>query len=117
VADRAREAGGQLQILHERAWVGRVRVVELLSRSVLGRIELALGNMESAGVHLRDLPDGLRAAGLNDPALPLWADALGTLVMLGELDRARAHIERHKDRAQAMSSPWAIAVGARCRGR
>jgi hypothetical protein len=37
--------------------------------------------------------------------LPLRADPLETLVMLGELDRARAYIERHEERAQAMSSP------------
>jgi hypothetical protein len=63
---RAREAGGQLQIWHERAWVGRSE-------------------------------------------RPLWADALETLVMLGELDCARAHIKRHEERAKAIVSPWAIA--------
>jgi predicted RNase H-like nuclease len=34
--------------------------------------------------------------------------------MLGELVRARAHIKRHEERAEAISSPWATAVGARC---
>jgi hypothetical protein len=46
--------------------------------------------------------------------LPLWVGALETLVMLGELDLARAHVKRHEERAEAISSPWAIAVGARC---
>lgn len=62
-------------------WRGRVsrswrprRLFTLHSRSVLGRIELALGNLEPSGVHLRYFPDGLRAVGLNDPALPLWAN-------------------------------------------
>ena len=144
VADRAQELGGQLHMWHENAWVGRVRALveadlgrveearasaqrgialgadfslfTLLSRSVLGRIELASGNMESAGVHLRDLPDSLLALGLNDPALPLWADALETLVSLGEIDRARAHIDRHEQRSQAIGSPWSAAVSARSRG-
>ena len=144
VADRAQELGGQLHMWHERAWVGRVRALveadlglveearasalqgialgadfslfTLLSRSVLGRIELASGNIESAGVHLRDLPDSLLALGLNDPALPLWADALETLVSLGEIDRARAHIERHEQRSQTIGSPWSAAVSARSRG-
>lgn len=144
VADRAQELGGQLHMWHESAWVGRVRALveadlglveqarasalrgialgadfslfTLLSRSVLGRIELASGNLESAGVHLRDLPDSLLALGLNDPALPLWADALETLVLLGEIDRARAHIERHEQRSRAIGSPWSAAVSARSRG-
>jgi DNA-binding CsgD family transcriptional regulator len=75
-----------------------------------------LGNIESAGVHLRDLPDSLLALGLNDPAQPLWADALETLVLLGETGRARAHIERHEQRSRAIGSPWAAAVSARSRG-
>ena len=144
VADRAQELGGQLHMWHESAWVGRVRALveadlglveqarasalrgialgadfslfTLLSRSVLGRIELASGNLESAGVHLRDLPDSLLALGLNDPALPLWADALETLVLLGEIDRARAHIDRHEQWSQAIGSPWSAAVSARSRG-
>ncbi len=143
-ADRAQEAGGQIDIWHERAWVGRVRALveadlglldearmsagqgiglaeelalfTLLSRSVLGRIELVSGDLESAGVHLRDLPDQLLAAGLADPALPHWADVFETLVGLGELDSARTHIESHERRAQAVGSPWAAAVGARGRG-
>ena len=144
VADRAQELGGQLHMWHERAWVGRVRALveadlglteearasarqgialgadyslfTLLSRGVLGRIELASGDIESAGVHLRDLPDALLALGLNDPALPLWADALETLVLLGETGRARAHIERHEQRSRAIGSPWSAAVSARSRG-
>ena len=143
-ADRAQEAGGQIDIWHERAWVGRVRALveadlglldearmsagqgiglaeelalfTLLSRSVLGRVELASGDLEAAGVHLRDLPDQLLAAGVVDPALPHWADVFETLIGLGELDRARAHIESHERRAHAVGSPWAAAVGARGRG-
>ena len=88
----------------------------LLSRSVLGRIELVSGDFEAAGVHLRDLPDQLLAAGVADPALPHWADVFETLIGLGELDSARTHIESHERRAQAVGSPWAAAVGARGRG-
>ena len=143
-ADRAQEAGGQIDIWHERAWVGRVRALveadlglleearasaaqgiglaeelalfTLLSRSVLGRIELVCGDLESAGVHLRDLPDQLLRAGLADPGLPLWADVFETLIGLGDLDSARTHIDWHERRAQTIGSPWAAAVGARGRG-
>ena len=143
-ADRAQEAGGQIDIWHESAWVGRVRALveadlgrldearmsasrgiglaeelalfTLLSRSVLGRIELVSGDMEAAGVHLRDLPGQLLAAGVVDPALPHWADVFETLIGLGELESARTYIEAHERRAQAIGSPWAAAVGARARG-
>jgi DNA-binding CsgD family transcriptional regulator len=74
------------------------------------------GNLEAAGVHLRDLPDRLFAAGLNDPALPLWADTFETLIGLGELERARVYVKRHEQTAKAIGNPWAAAVGARCRG-
>jgi ATP/maltotriose-dependent transcriptional regulator MalT len=144
VADRAQELGGPMQIWHERAWVGRIRALveadlglveearasagqgigladefalfTLLSRSVLGRIELVSGNLESAGTHLCAVADRLRVAGLNDPALPLWGDIFETLIGLGELDRARACIRAHEERAEVVESPWAAAVAARGRG-
>ena len=143
VADQAEELGGEMQIWHQRAWVGRVRALvetdlglleqarasaeqgiglaedfalfTLLSRGVLGRIELVSGNLKSAGVHLAGLPDRLLAAGLNDPALPVWADIFETLIGLGQLDTARAHLESHEQRAHAIGSRWAAAVGARGR--
>ena len=37
---------------------------------VLGRLELALGNLEAAGAYLRELPGRLLAGGLNDPTRP-----------------------------------------------
>ena len=146
LADRAQELGGQIQKWHESAWVGRVRALveadlglidearasarqgiaraqelsldmyDALCRSTLGRAELVAGNLEAAGVHLRDLADRLFAAGLNDPAQPLWADIFETLVGLGELERARVCVRRHEQTAKAIGNPWAAAVGARCRG-
>jgi DNA-binding CsgD family transcriptional regulator len=146
LADRAQELGGQIQMWHERAWVGRIRALveadlglaeearasarqgiaraqelsldqyDAFCRSTLGHVELVAGNLEAAGVHLRDLPDRLFAAGLNDPALPLWADIFETLVGLGELERARGYVRRHEQTAKAIGNPWAAAVGARCRG-
>jgi DNA-binding CsgD family transcriptional regulator len=88
----------------------------LLSQAVLGRIELVAGNLESAGVHFRDLGDQYFAAGVHDPALPLWADIVETLVGLGELGRARVCAGRHEQAAKAIANPWAAAVAARCRG-
>lgn len=145
LADRAQELGGQIQKV-ERVWAGRIRalveadlglidearasarqgiararelsldVYDALCRGTFGRVELVAGNLEAAGVHLRDLADRLFAAGLNDPALPFWADIFETLVGLGELERARVYVRRHEQTAKAIANPWAVAVGARCRG-
>ena len=52
----------------------------------------------------------------NDPTQPIWADAIETLVALGELERARAYLEQHEANANALGGPCALAGAARCRG-
>ena len=83
---------------------------------VLGRLELALGDLRAAGDRLRELPGRLLARGLNDPTQPLWADAIETLVALGELEQARAYLEQYEANARRLGSPLALAGAARCRG-
>jgi DNA-binding CsgD family transcriptional regulator len=83
---------------------------------VLGRLELSLGDLEAAGDRLRELPARLLAGGANDPNLPVWADAIETLVALGELDQACSYLEQYEVNAQRLPSPWAVAAAARCRG-
>jgi DNA-binding CsgD family transcriptional regulator len=87
-----------------------------LCRGVLGRLELALGDLESAGDHLRDFPGRALSLGYNDPTAPFWADAIETLVALGELDRARAYLEPYELHATRSQDPWPVAAAARCRG-
>ena len=56
---------------------------------MLGRLELALGNLEAAA---RLPPRAARAAPCGRgqrPDAPVWADAIETLVALGELEQAR----------------------------
>ena len=88
----------------------------IASLGVLGRLELALGNLEAAGGYLRELPGRLLAGGVNDPASPIWADAIEALASLGELEQARAYLEPYELNARKLGSPWAIAAAARCRG-
>jgi DNA-binding CsgD family transcriptional regulator len=83
---------------------------------VLGRLELALGNLEAAGDCLRELPGRLLAKGLAEPTAPVWADAIETLTALGELERARAYAEAYEANARRSGSSWAVAAAARCRG-
>src|SRR5439155_8982520 len=71
-------------------------VVVSASLGVLGRLELALGNLEAAAGYLRDLPGRAFAGGFVDPTQPLWPDAIETLVGTGELEQARAYLEGHE---------------------
>jgi DNA-binding CsgD family transcriptional regulator len=86
------------------------------SLGVLGRLELALGNLETAGGYLRDLPGRFIALGINDPASPVWADAIETLIGLDEREQARAYLEHYEVHANRLQSPWAIAAASRSRG-
>ena len=83
---------------------------------VLGRLELALGNLEAAGDYLRDLPGRLLAGGLNDPSQPLWPDAIETLVALGELEQARAYLEAYELHTRRLGTALALEGARRCRG-
>ena len=120
-AVEAYELTDQTQYAHSRAWVGRVKglveadlgLVEqarisagetlalgdrvgehytIYALGVLGRIELALGNLEAAGRYLRELPARLLAAGMYDPMAVVWADAIETLTGLGELEQAGTYL-------------------------
>ena len=91
-------------------------MVSVPALGVLGRVELALGNLETAGGYLRDLPDRLASQGWNDPTVPVWTDAIETLIALGELEAARGYLEQYEENARRLRSPWAVAGAARCRG-
>ena len=47
---------------------------------------------------------------------PVWADAIETLIALGELEHARAYLEALREHARQLGSPWALAAAERCRG-
>ena len=88
----------------------------ILTLGVLGRLELELGNLAGAADHLRALPARLLAGGMNDPTFVIWADAIETLVGLGDLAQARSYLEQYELNADRMGSPQAQAGAARCRG-
>jgi DNA-binding NarL/FixJ family response regulator len=145
LASAAYELTEQTQHPRGRAWVGRAKALieadlgrveearvsaeeglafcqetrkeffALLTLGTLGRLELGLGNLEAAGECLRYLPERLLAGGMNDPAFPLWADAIETLVGLGELPRAREYLESYELHAGRVGGRPARAAAARCR--
>jgi DNA-binding CsgD family transcriptional regulator len=87
-----------------------------LALGVLGRLELAVGNVEAAVGYLRDLPGDLLARGYRDPTVPLWADAIEALIAADELEQARRYLESYEENAERAESPWGRAAASRCRG-
>jgi tetratricopeptide (TPR) repeat protein len=142
----AEDVAGPIQFAHARGWVGRVKAVletdlglvddarasgeeclawaqadsneyyTIVAQSALGRLELALGNLDAAATHLRELPRRLIAGGQNDPAAPVWGDTIETLIRLGELEQARTYLEPYELHAQRLESPLAMEGVLRCRG-
>ena len=142
----AYELTEQTQHAHARHWVGRAKalleadlglveearasieevmaladdmayeVFAILTLGVLGRLELELGNTQTAADHLRDLPGRLLAGGINDPAVQVWPDAVEALVAVGELERGRSYLDAYETHAERLGSPFARAGAARCRG-
>jgi DNA-binding CsgD family transcriptional regulator len=113
LVERARASAAEALATSERMSDREWRALTL---GVLGRLELSLGDIEAALSYLRDLPAKLLAWGYNDPSAPLWADAIETLIVAGELEMALDYLERYETSAQRAASPWAVAAAARCRG-
>jgi DNA-binding CsgD family transcriptional regulator len=86
------------------------------SRTVLGFIELSVGNLDAADLLLRPLPDWLISHGWEEPTDFAWTNAIEVLIGIGELGVAREYVEHYEDRAQRSASPWALATAARGRG-
>jgi DNA-binding CsgD family transcriptional regulator len=110
--ERARAAAEEALRLFESD--GNVFLV-LVTLGVLGHLELALGNLDSAGAYLRELPRRLLEGGWCDPSIPAWPDAIETLLGLGETDQARIYVEQYETLAER-SSRHNRAWAARCRG-
>jgi DNA-binding CsgD family transcriptional regulator len=146
LAGEAYDVGEQTQFPNNRAWKGRMKalietdlglveqarasveegvaeskangneVFRLLCLGVLGRLELALGDLPAARAYLSDLPRRLLDSGLNDPTQPVWSDTIETLIALDELQRADDYLEAYERNSRRFNSPWAAACAARCRG-
>jgi DNA-binding CsgD family transcriptional regulator len=89
----------------------------LTNRSVLGYLELSLGDAEAAGRYLEPLHALVTRMGLGDPsAFPYVPDEIEALVVLGDLVRAAERLEQFEQQAVAFERPWVLATAARCRG-
>jgi DNA-binding CsgD family transcriptional regulator len=145
LAKEAHETGEQTHFPNARGWNGRVTALieadlglveqarasahegmaqseavgneafRLLCLGVLGRLEWASGDVRAAGGYLRELPERLLASGMNDPTQPIWADAIETLIALGELGVAGGYLEAYEQSSRRSGSPWAAVCALRCR--
>ena len=92
----------------------------LYDLSDLGFLELSLGNLAEAQRYLSRTTEIFTQSGIRDPGLGrevrFLADAIEVLVGLGELAEAKRHTDWLEKRGRELDRPWAIAVGARCRG-
>jgi ATP/maltotriose-dependent transcriptional regulator MalT len=86
------------------------------SLATLGRIELSVGDVDTAAGYLRELPERLIAGGLSDPTFPVWADAIETLVAVGEFDLAHSYLEPFARYSRTLGTPLGIAGVERCSG-
>ncbi len=111
---RVRASGGRRGPATRRGALRRGERLPCLG--VLGRLELALGDHEAAGARLREFPGRALSLGYSDPTAPFWADAIETLILLGELEQALAYLEPYEENAARVRDPWGLAASARCRG-
>ena len=89
-------------------------------RSVLGSLELSLGNPAEAVSHLEPLPGQLARLGVREPREPgafvPYADAVEALIGVGRIEEAEARIEVWEELGRAIDRPRLLATGARARG-
>jgi len=86
----------------------------VMNLGVLGFVELSLGRDTEALPHLQPLLDWIDEKGLGLSTHPVVPFAIEALVAVGRLDAARALVDRFSAEAQAIDSPWALALACRC---
>jgi ATP/maltotriose-dependent transcriptional regulator MalT len=92
-------------------------VFMIQNASVLGFLELSIGDVAAAAERLRPLPPLLEQMGYGDPSVNrVLPNAIDALVQLGELDEARPLVDRLEEQGRRLDSPYGLSTGDRCRG-
>jgi DNA-binding CsgD family transcriptional regulator len=90
---------------------------QLWGCATLTLLELSIGNPEAAWRACEELTIPIETFGVGEPILPFFLpDAIEALLALGRLDRAAPLISSLEGRGRELDRPWALALGARCRG-
>lgn len=85
----------------------------ILHRSLLGSLDLALGDPASAAARLRSVLPGVRDIGLRPTTQLIWPDAVEACIGVGELAEAAALAAEME---RSIHEPLTAALAARCRG-
>ena len=92
-------------------------VFRVLNLSVLGFLELSVGDAGAADQILRPLAAHLASRGWREPSISgELPNAIEALVELGELEEARRLLADLDDRVSRIESPWGEASAGRCEG-
>ena len=86
--------------------------------TILGFLELSLGDYEAAASRLAPAAATLVSEGLPEPCVNgelFTGDAAEALIGTGRIEEAEAIVSLLEERGAALNRAWAIAVGARCR--
>jgi DNA-binding CsgD family transcriptional regulator len=111
--DAARLAAQQGLRLTEAA--GEVLTM-VLNLSVLGFVELSLGNHAKAHRHLAKAIELKEAMGVQEPAyFRIVPDDVEALLALGLLEQAEALLTPFEEKGRQLDRAWALATAARCR--
>jgi DNA-binding CsgD family transcriptional regulator len=85
----------------------------ILNRSLLGSLDLALGDYLAAAGQLRSVLPGVREIGLRPTTQVIWPDAVESFIGAGETDEAVTLVV---DMESSIHEPVTAALVARCRG-
>lgn len=89
----------------------------ITNRSVLGFVEVSLGDLDLADTFLEPLPGLIHSRGIVEPGIyPFVPDAVEALTGTGRIDRAREVLEPYERLGHELDRPLVIATAARCRG-
>ncbi len=89
----------------------------ITNSSVLGFLELSLGDFEASSRSMERLPELLASRGIVEPGVyPFVPDYIEALVGLRQLERAAETLEPFERWGIELDRPLAVATSARCRG-
>ena len=89
----------------------------MLHRSLLGFVEITVGNPPAAHRVLAPLVDSALEVGIREPGVLRYAgDALDAMIAIGDLDRAAAFLDVFEERARSLDRAWPTAIAARAHG-
>jgi DNA-binding CsgD family transcriptional regulator len=90
---------------------------EIRCRSVLGFLELSLGEHAAAHSWLEPLARATQEMGLREPGVfPFVPDEVEALIVLGDLEHAAGLTDRLEEQGGTLGRSLAIGTAARCRG-